>query len=294
MAIVVTGASGHLGRRVTEYLLERVPAEQLILVTRDPRSIAHYAELGATVRRGDFADRSSLADAFRGGTAMLLISTGALGSRVPQHQAAITAAAAAGIEFVAYTSFVRPDVAKPRELPDEHSPTEDALKRSGLRWCILRNSAYAESELQSLAIARETGKLFTNYGTGRVGYVARDDCAAAAAAALTTSGHDGRTYDVTGPEALDSHARAEVFARVIGRPVEVVATEAGADGDAMLVAALVQSAGLPPPAARMFASFGVAVRAGWLDLVSGSVADLTGRPPQTLGAAIGRAEQPAA
>jgi len=283
MSLVVTGASGRLGRGVVDHLLERVPAEELILVTRNPESLADYAERGAAVRPGDFAEPAGLAAAFRGGEKLLLISTTAFGTRTTQHHAAIAAAAEAGVRFVAYTSFVRPDVAKPAEVPDEHSPTEHALKSSGLGWCILRNSVYAESEELTLMIIKKTGTLLTNFGEGRVGYVARDDCSAAAAAVLADPGHEGVTYDITGPEALDSNARGRIYTEILGREIEVV-NEAG--GDEAFAAALAQSAEIPLPAAQMFASFGAAVRAGRLDLVSTSVQDLTGRPAQTLASVL--------
>lgn len=284
MAVIVTGASGPLGRAVTEHLRERLGAEELILVTRNPEALREI-QPGTTVRFGDFSEPSGLPAAFSGGSRLLLISTDAFGTRVAQHTAAIEAAVEAGVEFVTYTSFVAPDRAKPRETPDEHTPTERALRESGLSWCILRNSVYAESEAPTLAMVRSTGKLVTNYGDGRVGYVARDDCAAAAAAVLTSTDHDGKTYDVTGPEALDSQARAEMYSELIGRPVELVnlggpTEDVGGSDD--VAAALAEIAGLPLPAAKMFASFGEAVRAGWLDLVSSAVEDLTGRPPRSL------------
>ena len=106
MRIVITGASGHLGRRVTEELLERVDAGDLILVTRTPEALAEYAARGADVRAGDFTDPSSLPAAFAGGDRLLLISTDAIGARVRHQADAIDAAAAAGIRLVAYTSIV--------------------------------------------------------------------------------------------------------------------------------------------------------------------------------------------
>ena len=104
MSIVITGASGQLGRLVAEAVLERT--SDVILVTRDPAKLADLAARGAEVRAGDFGDPGSLVSAFAGVTKALVISTDKVGSRVPGHKAAIDAAAAAGARSIAYTSGV--------------------------------------------------------------------------------------------------------------------------------------------------------------------------------------------
>src|SRR5262245_20401314 len=103
MSIVITGASGHLGRRVAELVLAQT--DDVILATRNPEALSG---LGGDVRRADFDDPSTLADAFRGGTKLLLISLPVIGARVPQQKAAISAAAEAGVGLIAYTSIVNP------------------------------------------------------------------------------------------------------------------------------------------------------------------------------------------
>src|SRR5918997_1273665 len=135
MRIVITGASGQLGRRVTDELLERVAPSDLILVTRTPDSLAEYAARGAEVRAGDFTDPSSLHAAFAGGGRMLLISTDAIGARVQHQRDAIDAAVAAGIRHVAYTSIVNPEPgSNPAAAVPDHRATEDELRESGLEW----------------------------------------------------------------------------------------------------------------------------------------------------------------
>jgi NAD(P)H dehydrogenase (quinone) len=275
MRIIVTGASGHLGRRVTEELLERVDARDLILVTRTPDALAGY---GADVRAGDFTDPSSLAAAFAGGDRMLLISTDAIGARVRHQADAIDAAAAAGVRHVAYTSIVNPDPkANPAAVVPDHHATEEKLRASGLEWTFLRNSVYADFEAGGLAAAVATGQLVTNGGDGKLAYVARDDCAAAAAAVLATDGHAGKAYDVTGPESLDADARAALFAELAGRPVEVVQVD-----DAAFAAGTAEATGMPLAGAQMYATFGTATRIGALDVLSGDFAALTGRAPRSV------------
>jgi NAD(P)H dehydrogenase (quinone) len=284
MKIVITGASGHLGRRVVEEALERVEPSELILVSRRPDALADYAARGADVRAGDFDDPASLAAAFAGGERLLLISTDALGSRIRQHHDAIDAAVAAGIRFVAYTSIVRPEPDNPAGVVPEHRATEEKLRASGLDWAFLRNSIYADLEAGSQAAALATGRLVTNAGAGAVAYVARDDCAAAAAAVITGDDHAGNAYEITGPELLDADARAALFAELGGTPVEVVHVD-----DDAYAAGLAEAAGLPLEVAEVYASFGRATREGHLDAISGDVERLTGRAPRPLTAVLGAA-----
>ena len=277
MSIVITGASGRLGRGVIEAALERVDPHDLILVTRTPGSLAEYAARGAQVRAGDFDDPAGLPAAFAGGRRLLLISTDALGSRVAQHHAAIDAAVHAGVELVAYTSIVNPVADNPAAVVEEHRATEDRLRESGLAWTFLRNSIYADLEADALAAAQSTGELVTNGGDGRVAYIARGDAALAAAAVITGDGHAGKAYDITGPELLDADDRAAVFAAITGAPVAVVHVD-----DERYPAGIAQATGLPIEAARLFATFGRATREGHLDTIGSDFEDLTGRAPRSL------------
>jgi NAD(P)H dehydrogenase (quinone) len=289
MSIVITGASGQLGRAVVDEALERVDPQELVLVTRKPESLGEYAARGAEVRHGDFDDPSTLGAAFAGGERLLLISTDAVGARVPQHHAAIDAAVEAGIGFIAYTSIVNPVVANPAAVVPEHRATETKLRESGLEWAFLRNSVYAHQEAGDLAAAQATGRLVTNAGDGRVAYVAREDCAAAAAAVIARGGHAGKAYDITGPELLDANARAAVFAELVGRPVEVVQVD-----DEAYAAGLAQAAGLPIEVGLLLGSFGRAAREGSLEVISPDFERLTGRAPRSLRAVLEALPEPAA
>ena len=277
MSVIATGASGHLGRLVAEALLERLPAAEVVLVSRHPQALRDMAERGATVRYGDFDDPGSLREAFQGGDRALLISTLAVGRRTAQHRAAIEAAAEAGVRHVVYTSFPNPRPDHPvGPIATEHGDTEAILKDSGLEWTILRNGTYAELQLMPGALAVAGGKLYTNAGDGLLVPVSRQDCAAAAATVLTTDGHAGMTYDITGPEALTQTQLGAVLAEVSGRPVEVVPVD-----DRMLSWGLVRH-GAPKPVARAVVAFGRAIREGYYSVVDPAVSRLTGEQPRTL------------
>ena len=277
MTIIVTGAAGHVGRLVAGRLLQQLPADQVVLVTRRPETLSGYAARGAQVRYGDFDDPASLRDAFVGGGRMLLVSTDAVGRRVRQHRRAIDAAMAAGIGHVVFTSIVNPVTGSPLgPIVWEQGRTEAILRSSGLTWTILRFGSYAELQLPPAAVAVRNRRVYTNGGDGRIVPVSRRDCAEAAAAVLTTDGHVGRTYDITGPEALTPSGLAGVYAGVSGQSVDVVDLS-----DQMLTLLLVRI-GTPPAIASHITAFGRAVRQGHFDVVDPACERLTGHPPATL------------
>jgi NAD(P)H dehydrogenase (quinone) len=280
MSIVVGGACGNLGRRVAELLLERISPAELVLSTRTPDALEQLAARGAAVRYADYDHPESLAEAFAGGTSLLLISTGTLDRREAQHKAAIRAAAAAGIERIAYTSIVSPVPANPAAPAASHRATEQALQESGLAWTFLRNSLYAEFQVAEALHCLATGKLVHNRGDGRVAYVSREDCAAAAAAVLATSGHDGVAYDITGPEPFGATELASLYGELGGRTIEVVDVDdesfkAGLIGDATGDDHRIYGA-------ELVTSIGRAIREGHLSGCTNAVAELTGRAPRAL------------
>jgi NAD(P)H dehydrogenase (quinone) len=277
MSVIVTGASGHLGRLVADQLLERLEPEDLVLVTRRPEALRELRARGADVRYGDFDEPASLPDAFAGGRRMLLISTDAVGRRVRQHRAAIDAAAAAGVGHVVFTSIVNPVAANPIGANAwEQGKTEAMLHRSGLAWTVLRFGSFAELVLAPAATAVQNRQVITNNGRGRLVPVSRRDCAEAAAITLTTDGHTGQTYQITGPQGLTSSDLAELYADLSGQPVKVVPLS-----DAMLTWTLV-GIGTPMPIAWSITAFGRAVRQGYFDVVDPAFERLAGRPPVAL------------
>lgn len=277
MSLVVTGASGQLGRLVAQHLLDRVDPSQVVLLTRRPEELADLAARGADVRHADFDQPESLRTGFAGAERVLLISTDAVGARVHQHAEGIDAAKAAGARFIAYTSVPRPTRDNPAAVADDHRRTEELIVASGLDHAFLRNGLYTDMQVPSAQQALATGLLVTNEGASRTAYVTRDDAAAVAAAVL--AGVDGEpaavAYDVVG-ERLSAADRAAAFAAAGGTPVEVVQTD-----DAGLLEGL-QAAGLPHPLPEILVSFGKASREGFADVDSDAVTRLAGRTPQTL------------
>ena len=276
--LLVTGASGHLGRRVIELLLE-ARAGTIIAATRTPEKLADFSAQGVLVRQADFNDPASLSEAFAGVDRLLLISTDVLGEpglRLRQHRAAIKAAQEAGVSHVVYTSLVGPGPDSPVLFAPDHYGTETALADSTLDWTVLRNNIYAEILLGSLGQAMQTGQLFSAAAQGKTAYVTREDCARAAAAALASSFNGRRTLDITGPEALSQADLAALATQIAGKPITYVPLELE-----QLIQGMV-GAGLPQPIAETYASIDTAMAQGQFDVVSKGVEELTGTKPASV------------
>jgi NAD(P)H dehydrogenase (quinone) len=273
--LLITGASGHLGRRVAELLL-KAGQHRVVLATRTPAKLADLAARGAVVRAADFDDPASLATAFTGVDRLLLVSTDHLdqpGRRLTQHRAAITAAAAAGVRHLVYTSLLNAVPDSVMSLAPDHAQTEQALAASPLTWTVLRNNLYADNLLPGLGFAVATGQLHTASGTGAISYLTREDCARAAAAALASTETANRTLDLTGPAALTAADIAALTTQITGRTVTHVPVPA--DG---LRAGLTQ-AGLPAGLVEALVTFDLAAARGELHTVSPAFTQLTGRAP---------------
>jgi NAD(P)H dehydrogenase (quinone) len=292
MSILVTGASGSFGRQVAELLLLKIPASELILVTRNRDALTAFTARGVQVRAGDFDNPDTLARVFAGAEKMLLISTLAVGARRQrQHRAAIEAALAAGVKHIVYTSSVGIHPRNPSLAVADHVVTEDFLRRSGATFTFLRDSQYAEVIATMLApMALETGKWIMSSGEGRMAFVSKHDCIASAAAVLTTPGHEGAVYEITGPDLLSFREAAALAADIGGRPVEYVSVgqeEKLAFFDAAgipreYVEGEINSDGTGAWGSEEMVSYERAIRQGFFSICSRHVEMLTGRPARTL------------
>jgi NAD(P)H dehydrogenase (quinone) len=279
--LLVTGASGNLGRRVLELLLAdpRNAGRKLIALTRTPDKLSEFTAQGVELRAASFDDDRSLANAFRGATRALIISTDALdrpGRRLEQHRNAVQAAKASGVQHLVYTSLTHCEPSSLVTLAPDHWGTESILRESEVPYTVLRNNMYTDYLLLSLPYAVKSGKLVNSFGTGKVSYVTREDCARAAARALSGSFQGRAVLDITGPQAITQPELAKIVAEISGRPIEYVAVDAAT--------AVVNNvgAGLPTPVAELLVSFERSAAAGQLALESSAVQDLTDSPPTSV------------
>ncbi|MEU1708318.1 SDR family oxidoreductase [Streptomyces sp. NPDC005706] len=281
MSIVVTGATGHLGRHVVEQLLEKVPAGEITAVVRDEAKAAGLAARGVRLAVADYNAPETFDGLFQAGDRVLLISGNEFDKgRVQQHQVVIDAAKAAGVALLAYTSAPGTLTAT---LADDHRATEAALLASGLPYSLLRNGWYHENYTENLAPVLEHGAVVQAAGDGRVSSASRADYAAAAVAVLTGEGHENSTYELGGDEAWSFAEYAAELSRRTGReiaytPVPVETLES-----------ILAGAGLPGPLAAVLAGVDASIEKGELVVSTGDLSRLTGRPTTPLAEAVAAA-----
>lgn len=277
--LLVTGATGQLGKLVLDQLLASgVAPSRIIATSRDTAKLADYIARGVQARVADFDDPASLDQAFAGADRILIISTDALdqpGKRLKQHLAAVAAAKKAGAKHIVYTSMPSPETSVIPFAPD-HLGTENAIKATGIPYTILRNGWYMENLFMALPHALETGQWYSSSGEGRLAHIARADAAKAAAAALASSTGESHTYTLTGGELRSTDEIAALVAKATGKPLNVVhiSDEALAGG--------LKSAGLPDFLIPIVVSFDANTRGGHIDMVTRDVTALTGATPVTL------------
>lgn len=271
--LFVTGATGQLGQRVIDVLLETVPADAIAAGVRDPEKEAAVAlrAKGVALRTADYSRPDTLACAFAGIDRLLLISGSEIGQRTQQHRAVIEAAKAAGVGFIAYTSILHAD-RSPLFLAEEHRATEAALAESGVPHALLRNGWYTEVFTWRLPSALERGVLAGAAGEGRVSAAARADYAAAAAAVLAGGDHAGRTYELAGDAAFTLTELAAVVAEASGEPLRYEDMAP----DAFQAAAL--QGGVPEVFAKILSDTDAGTAKGALFDGGGALARLIGRP----------------
>jgi NAD(P)H dehydrogenase (quinone) len=283
MPLLITGATGHLGRLVVEQLLaDGVPAGDIIATGRATDKIKDLADRGVQVRAVEFGDAAAVRAAVAGADRVLLVSAMDPGGRVEQHRNVIDAARAAGTGLVAYTSIVNAGTTKIR-LAADHQATEQLLRDSGVPYVLLRNSWYHENYTDRLPAFLAQGAIPGSAGEGRISAAARADYAAAAARVLTTDGHAGQAYELGSDEPFTlAQLAAEVSAQS-GREVRYV------DLPEEHYAKALKEHGVPGLMADMVAETDAAAAHGTLYTASGDLTALTGRPATTLSAAVGAA-----
>ena len=281
--ILVTGASGKLGRLVVASLLKKVPAAQISGLVRKSEAAAELGALGINTPMGDYSDTAALDKALDGIDHVLLISGSEVGKRIPQHTNVIEAAERAGVKRIAYTSIVHCDTS-PLGLAEEHRGTEAALKASGLPYVLLRNSWYTENYLGNVGMDVERGVIIGCSGNGRISAATRADYAEAGAIAMTTAEDiGGRIYELAGDEAFTMAQFTEEVSRQAGKTV-VYQDMSPEDYKAALVAA-----GLPEFVGALLANSSAGAATDALFDDGKQLSTLIGRPTTPLSRSIATA-----
>lgn len=290
--IVISGASGDLGRRITAILLDQIAPANLALVTRTPEKLAERAQLGVAVHAGDYNDPAALEAAYAGSDVLMLISGLAVTKRVPEHRNAINAARKAGIKHIVYTSVAGIHPRNPTLSATDHIVTEGDLRDSGLGYTILRNATYAEV-FPTIASqpALRTGKWIQTAGEGLMAPVSKRDIALCAATCLMHPDlHNGATYEISGTELFGFRDIAAITSEVYNVPIEyvpVTTEERYAQFDAMGVPRTYSESMDAHPDTHLWASdemvtADIAWSMGFHAILSHHVKFITGKDPYTL------------
>jgi NAD(P)H dehydrogenase (quinone) len=282
MTIAITGATGHLGRLVVANLVAAGHQADIVALVRTP---SKAADLGVAVRAADYEQPDQLRASLDGIRTLLLISSSEIGRRVAQHENVISAAKAAGVERIVYTSLLRAD-SSTLSLAPEHVATEAAIKASGLGYTILRNGWYTENTTDSVAGAVAAGALIGSLGAGRISSAPRADFAAAAVAVLLGQGHEGRTYELAGDTSWGGEDLSAAVSAAAGKHVPYNNLPA-AD-----YAAILKSFGLPDFLATAISSWDVEASKGALLDESRQLSALIGRATTPLSDTVSAALAP--
>lgn len=278
--IVVTGATGQLGRLVIAQLLARgVPASGIAAAVRSPAKAADLAAQGIAVREADYTRPETLRRAFAGAERVLLISSNALGERLAQHRAVVDATRDARVGQLVYTSLLHAD-RSPLRLAAEHRETEAAIAASGLPHVLLRNGWYTENYLASVPAARQHGVFLGAAGEGRIASATRADYAAAAAATLTQPIGSSRTVELAGDSA---YTLTDLVAELNRQTGTSVRYQNLPQAD---FAAALAGAGLPQAFADLLADSDAGAAQGALYDDGRALSALIGRPTTPLAEAL--------
>jgi NAD(P)H dehydrogenase (quinone) len=276
MTILVTGASGHLGRLAIEHLLDLgVAPDQIVAGARKPATLVDLTARGIQTARVDYTDAASLDAAFAGVDHLLLVSSSEVGQRAVQHAAVIDAAKRAGVEHLVYTSAPAATTSA-LILAPEHKATEEAIVASGIPATILRNGWYTENYAGTAKQAATIGELVASVGEGRVASASRTDYARAAAVVLTEPGHVGQVYELSGDYAWDFTELAAAISTALDTTVgyRSVTSEEHAT--------ILRGAGLDEGTIGFVVGLDTNIRDGLLAVTTGDLARLIQRPTTPL------------
>ncbi|EOG5373580.1 SDR family oxidoreductase [Cronobacter turicensis] len=273
--IAITGATGHLGLRVIDTLLNTVAAQEIVAIVRNPAKAATLSAKGVQVRAADYGDVAALTAALAGVEKLLLISSSEVGQRAPQHRNVIDAAKTAGVKLIAYTSLLHAD-RSPLGLADEHAATEKMLADAGIPYVLLRNGWYTENYLASVPPALEHGVFIGSAGDGKIASASRQDYAEAAAKVLTLDNQAGRVYELAGDNAWTLRDLTALLSKETGK---TVAYQNLSEAD---FAAALAGAGLPEGFAKLLADSDIGASKGGLFDDSRQLSALIGRPTTSL------------
>lgn len=278
--ILVTGASGQLGKAAVNELLQKVDAQLISVLVRDPQKVEDLKEQGVNVIQGDYTDYNSLVAAFTGIDKLYFVSSSDVMNRLGQHENVVKAAVEAGVGHIFYTSAQckSEDGTSPIAfVADAHWKTDNLIKESGLTYTILKHGLYTDILPMFMGDkVIETGTIFLPAGDGKSSFVSRKDFGAAGANLLTTEGHENKVYEMGAPVAFSFHDIASILSELSGKTIQYVSPSAEQFTEQL------KSYGLPDEAIQGAATFCVAIAQGEFDFPSTDLQTILGREPESV------------
>ena len=273
--ILITGASGNLGKSVIKYVLKKTKAENIAVLVRNIEKASDLKSLGMDVRIGDYTNYQSLVDAFKGIDKLYFISGSEFEGRSEQHKNVVNAAKEVGVKHVVYTSFLRKDESSASPISfvvTDHIDTEIQLKESGMNYTLLKHNLYMD--MLPLFIGEkvlETGVIYQPAGNGKAAFTLREDMAEVAAHILTTDGHANKEYDITSDKAHSYHDIAAIISGISGKTVGYTSPSVEEFNKTL------SEAGVPEMYIGLFAGFSLAMEQGELEKTNSVIEQLIGR-----------------
>lgn len=278
--ILVTGATGQLGKATIESLIEKgIEPSSISALVRDAAKAEDLKAKGVTVKVGDYDNYESLVAAIQGEEKLLLVSGTDIPNRLTQHKRVIDVAKEAGINHVVYTSFARKNNTESNPLgivATAHIETDNYLKASGLDYTIMLNGLYAD--VLPMFIGQnvaETG-IFYPAAEGKTSFTLRADMAEAAATILSTDGHINKEYVIAGSKKYSFQEVADLLSEILDKPVAYTSP------DLEIYKATLAQAGVPDMYIGINVAFGEAIKQGEFDTDESDLETLLGRPATDL------------
>jgi NAD(P)H dehydrogenase (quinone) len=280
--ILVTGATGHLGKAVTQSLLKKTSAANISILVRDAGKAEVFKAQGVDVRTGDYSDYDSLLAAFKGIDKLYMVSGNDLTNRIQQQDNVVLAAKQAGVKQVVYTSYQRKNetVSSPINFVAEgHLNTEHKLKESGLSYTILQHDIYADMiPIFAGEHLLENKTIYLPAGDGKTAYALRTDFAEAGANVLLddTEKYINKGIELGGSEAVNWQQIAAIISEITGETI-VYVSPSNAEFNVTLT-----KAGVPAEYIGLFTGFSNAAKDGEFENVTNNLENILGRKPVTV------------
>ena len=275
--LLITGATGNLGKSTIDFLLKELQPEQLSALVRDTSKADVFTSRNVPVRQGDYDDFASLQKAFKGVDELLFISTSVTGEqRNKQHGNVVKAAKEAGVKHVYYTSIVEPSADATFSATSGHFLTEMALEESGMNHTLFRNNLYLDLLPMICGNAADTGTLYFAAGEQRACFVLREDIAEGIARYILSGKKANEALTISSPHAYTFYDVAVALSKAAGKPVKYVPVSTEELKNSM------QQAGVPAPVVEITTNMADALQQGEFDYPDTTLAKLLGREPVDL------------